>query len=176
MPFVFLATYDSCTLLTNLLWYSNVREFTRNLLKHRKKCLRSIGDFWLFSSLLSIYWLFNIFHIFIRNLNKPESAFFLIFLIALFKRPLAKTTTLEGSDTIFECQTEEQNSAVEWFKDGNELTDLRYKRLTLPDNIHKLTIQHTSIRDGGKYSIEKNGFYCEAVLSVKGKTKVIISS
>lgn len=77
---------------------------------------------------------------------------------------MAKTTTLEGSDTILECQTEKQNSAVEWFKNGNELIELRYKRLTLPDNIHKLKIQHTSIRDGGKYSIEKNGFYCEAVL------------
>lgn len=78
--------------------------------------------------------------------------------------------TLEGLETVFECQTEEENCPFDWFKEGDKLTTIT-KHLTmetLPGNIYKLTISQTLLSDGGKYTIKMNGVVSEAILKVEG--------
>ncbi|VDI67986.1 titin [Mytilus galloprovincialis] len=88
---------------------------------------------------------------------------------ALFKRPLENISILEGSDTIFECQTEEENSPIEWFHEGKPVTNnsQNVKMEKLPGYIYKLTISQTGRSDGGKYHIKKNGVDSQAILVVK---------
>ncbi|CAC5373142.1 TTN [Mytilus coruscus] len=89
---------------------------------------------------------------------------------ALFKRQLDNITIMEGLDIQFDCETEEENSSVEWFKD-NVLIKMNTKNIKmekLPGNIHKLTISPARLKDSGRYRIEKNGINSEAVLEVKG--------
>lgn len=82
---------------------------------------------------------------------------------------------MEGLDTIFECETEYQNCPTEWFKDGTLITSENNNMKTeiSPENIHKLTITNTSLRDSGIYSMKMKSIYSEAFLDIKGnKTKL----
>lgn len=77
---------------------------------------------------------------------------------------------MEGAEAMFECETEEENSPVEWSKDGKPIND-KAKNIrieTLRRNCYKLTISSTSLQDIGTYSILKNGICSKAVLEVKG--------
>lgn len=80
---------------------------------------------------------------------------------------------MEGLDIQFDCETEGDNSSVEWFKDDTpvKIETGNIKMETLPVNIHKLTISPARLQDSGSYKIEKNGISSEAILDVKG-TKV----
>lgn len=88
----------------------------------------------------------------------------------MFKRPLVNVTIMEGLDTQFECETEEENSPVEWLKNGLELTrkSNNIKMESLPNHIYTLTITSTSMNDEGTYMLKKKGFFSEAKLDVKG--------
>ncbi|CAG2194444.1 TTN [Mytilus edulis] len=88
----------------------------------------------------------------------------------MFKKTLTKVTIVEGSGAMFECETEEENSPVEWFKDGKTINDTseNIKMESLQGYIYKLTITSTSLQDTGTYTILKNGIRNEAVLEVKG--------
>ncbi|CAC5390359.1 unnamed protein product [Mytilus coruscus] len=91
----------------------------------------------------------------------------------LFKRSLENVSILEGSETIFECQTEEENSLVEWFKEGDKVTNniQNVKMETLPGHIYRLTISQTRLSDCGKYKIKKDGVNSKATLEVKALFK-----
>ncbi|XP_071149142.1 uncharacterized protein [Mytilus edulis] len=88
---------------------------------------------------------------------------------ALFKRPLTSLTIMEGLDIQFDCETEEDNGYVKWYKDGVliMMDTGNIKQETLPGNIYKLTISPATLHDSGRYRIEKNGISSEAVLDVK---------
>ncbi|VDI80926.1 Hypothetical predicted protein [Mytilus galloprovincialis] len=92
----------------------------------------------------------------------------------LFKRPLENVSTVEGSETIFVCETEKEDSPAEWFQKGNRVTNYtkNVQIETLPGYIHKLIIPKTSLSDGGKYNINKNGVSCAAMLEVEDGTFV----
>lgn len=77
---------------------------------------------------------------------------------------------MEGLNVQFECETEEDSSSVNWFKDDVPITldTGNRKRETLPGHIFKLLISPASLLDSGIYRIEKNGIRSEAVLDVKG--------
>lgn len=87
----------------------------------------------------------------------------------MFKQPLQNKTSVEGSNTTFECETEEENSDSEWYKDGIKMDDdtTKIKMETVLRHIFKLTIKRTSVLDSGKYSIRVNGILSEAELDVK---------
>lgn len=88
----------------------------------------------------------------------------------MFKQHLKNQTSVEGSFTIFVCETEEENSDVKWFKDGVKMVDgnKKIKMETELGHIFKLTIKRTSLLDSGTYSIRVNGVLSEAALAVKG--------
>lgn len=77
---------------------------------------------------------------------------------------------MEGLDIQFDCETEEDNGYVEWYKDGVLITmnTGNIKQKTFPGNIYKLIISPVTLHDSGRYRIEKNGIRSEAVLDVKG--------
>ncbi|CAC5377871.1 unnamed protein product [Mytilus coruscus] len=82
---------------------------------------------------------------------------------------------MEGLDIQFDCETEEDNSSVEWYKDDVLITmnTGNIKKETFPGNIHKLTISPARLQDSGRYRIEKNGISSEAVLVVKEMPETI---
>lgn len=88
----------------------------------------------------------------------------------MFKEKLKNTTIVEGSKTIFECQTEERNGFVVWFKNELEITKdtENMKMEAFSGCVYKLTISKTSIENGGNYKINKKAICSEAVLDVKG--------
>ncbi|CAC5377872.1 unnamed protein product [Mytilus coruscus] len=92
----------------------------------------------------------------------------------LFKRPLKDVNSVEGSHTIFECETEKENGAVEWFKDDVKMTVHPEKLETEQGYIYKMTINHTRVEDSGTYRIEKNGICSEAGLGVKEKESGVV--
>ncbi|VDI74011.1 Hypothetical predicted protein, partial [Mytilus galloprovincialis] len=87
----------------------------------------------------------------------------------MFKQPLQNKTSVEGSNTTFECETEKENSDSEWFKDGVKMVDgnKKIKMETVLGHTFKLTIKCISLLDNGKYSIRVNGILSEAELDVK---------
>lgn len=94
----------------------------------------------------------------------------LVYLIALFGRPLQNVTIMEGLDAVFECETETEISPVEWFKDGSMICN-GIKNIiteTLPGYKYRLTILNSSLQDSGNYSIKNNGIYSKAALDIKG--------
>lgn len=90
----------------------------------------------------------------------------------MFKTPLTNVIIMEGLDTIFECELEAGVSSVEWFKDDFQLPQYteHIKQEVLSGEKYKLTIAHTCLKDGGKYSIRRNDIKSNAELIVKGKT------
>lgn len=88
----------------------------------------------------------------------------------MFKRPLTDLTTMEGSTAYLECETERENCPFKWFKDDEAITDKteNIKMEAIEGCIFKLTINHTSFQDKGKYSIKKNGICSQSMLNVKG--------
>ncbi|XP_071150426.1 obscurin-like protein 1 [Mytilus edulis] len=90
----------------------------------------------------------------------------------LFKRPLKDIKSIQGSHTIFECETEKVNGAVEWFKEKDNITHntTKYeteKIETEQGYIYKLKIKYTNLEDKGNYRIEKIGIWKEASLNVQ---------
>lgn len=80
---------------------------------------------------------------------------------------------MEGSHTVFECETEKQNGDVEWFKDDVNITDDIDKFETEmieteQGYIYNLKIKYTNVKDSGNYKIVKNGIQKEASLDVQG--------
>lgn len=77
---------------------------------------------------------------------------------------------MEGLDMQFECETEDNNNDVDWFKDDLLIasTSINIKMEILPGHIYRLVISPATLQDNGRYRIEKNGICSEAVLDVKG--------
>ncbi|CAG2194445.1 unnamed protein product [Mytilus edulis] len=94
---------------------------------------------------------------------------------ALFKQPLTTETVMEGLNVQFECETEEDSSSVQWFKDDTPITfdTENVKMETLPGHIYKLSISPASLQDSGRYRIEKNMIRSEAILDVKEMPETI---
>ncbi|VDI73379.1 Hypothetical predicted protein [Mytilus galloprovincialis] len=94
---------------------------------------------------------------------------------ALFKRQLSNVTIMEGLDMQFECETEDKNNDVDWFKDDLLIssTSINIKMETLPGHIYRLVISPATLQDNGSYRIEKNGICSEAVLDVKEMPETI---
>lgn len=103
--------------------------------------------------------------------NTYQRHIFFFLQIAMFKLALVNSTVLEGSSTVFECETEDESSAIKWFKNDAKLAEIQKNIImeTLPDHIYKLKIASTRLGDKGTYSIKKNGVCSKAVLNVKGK-------
>ncbi|CAC5417542.1 MYBPC1 [Mytilus coruscus] len=89
---------------------------------------------------------------------------------AIFKRRLVDKTNMEGLDTNLECETEEKNCNVRWFRNNVEITDEqdRMKIETTQGRVHTLFISKTSLEDSGTYSIKIKGVKSIAQLDVKG--------
>lgn len=89
---------------------------------------------------------------------------------------------MEGSNAIFECETEDENGPVEWYKYDDTNTDdtenevywfkiaEKMKNIDIEEHglIYKLTIKHAKCKDSGHYAIEKNDFHSKAELQVTG--------
>lgn len=77
---------------------------------------------------------------------------------------------VEGFKSVFECETEDENSPVEWSKDGVRIISNteNKKMVAIIGRVYKLTIIKTSFQDRGRYCIQKNGIRSEALLDVKG--------
>lgn len=91
-----------------------------------------------------------------------------LFLKALFKQTLTVSRSVEGSETIFTCETEKEGKVAEWYKDNNKKTDNIDVQDTEDGYIHKLTIKHTKVEDRGTYKIQVNGVPREVDLEVLG--------
>lgn len=80
---------------------------------------------------------------------------------------------VEGSHTVFECETKKRNGGVDWFKDGVKIThDIdKFETENIETEqgyIYRLKIKYTNVTDSGNYRIVKNGFQKEATLDVEG--------
>lgn len=79
-------------------------------------------------------------------------------------------TNMEGLDTKLECETEDENCHVQWFKDDVEIINPldRMKIEKTQGRLHTLFISKTSVEDSGKYSIAIKGVKSIAKLDIKG--------
>ncbi|VDI76702.1 Hypothetical predicted protein [Mytilus galloprovincialis] len=93
----------------------------------------------------------------------------------MFRRPLVDVTIMEGLDTQFEFETEEENVPVQWFYNRKKIVESTERRQIprLQGRIHTLTILQTSLEDCGKYSIKIKGFDKIVDLNVKEMPKTI---
>ncbi|CAC5372593.1 TTN [Mytilus coruscus] len=90
---------------------------------------------------------------------------------AFFKRPLENKTIMEGVEVSFECEAEKTYNVaypVAWFKDNHEINSTsKFKKETIDNKVHKLTIQPTTLEDKGKYWIKVKDISSCADLDVK---------
>ncbi|CAG2227944.1 unnamed protein product [Mytilus edulis] len=85
---------------------------------------------------------------------------------AIITRPLENVTIMEGLDTVLECETEEENRPVQWFKNGKEISN-QSDKIRMTGNLHNLTILQTSLDDSGTYTVKTKGRTSHAELTVK---------
>ncbi|VDI65032.1 Hypothetical predicted protein [Mytilus galloprovincialis] len=85
---------------------------------------------------------------------------------AIITRPLENVTIMEGLDTVLECETEEENRPIQWFKNGKEISN-QSDIIKMTGHLHNLTILQTSLDDSGTYTVKTKGRTSHAVLTVK---------
>lgn len=102
-------------------------------------------------------------------LTNLDIVFIFNFQLALFRRTLNDLKTVEGSYTIFECETEKENGTIKWVKEDINITKNINRLETNQGYIYTLAFKHACVYDSGKYRFEKNGICSEATLEVKGK-------
>ncbi|VDI72377.1 Hypothetical predicted protein [Mytilus galloprovincialis] len=93
----------------------------------------------------------------------------------IFRRPLVDVTIMEGLDTKFEFETEEENVPVQWFYNKKEIIESTERRQIsrLQGRVHTLTIYQTRLEDSGKYSIRIKAYDKFVELNVKEMPETI---
>ncbi|CAG2227756.1 TTN [Mytilus edulis] len=93
----------------------------------------------------------------------------------MFRRPLVDETIMEGLDTKFEFETEEENVHVQWFYNRKEITESteRIQISRLQGRVHTLTILQTRLTDSGTYSIKIRAYDKVVELNVKEMPETI---
>ncbi|CAG2191120.1 TTN [Mytilus edulis] len=93
----------------------------------------------------------------------------------MFRRPLVDETIMEGLDTKFEFETEEENVPVQWFYNRKEIIESTERRQIsrLQGRVHTLTILQTRLEDSGKYSIRIKAYDKTVGLHVKEMPQTI---
>ncbi|CAG2250963.1 unnamed protein product [Mytilus edulis] len=93
----------------------------------------------------------------------------------MFRRPLVDVTIMEGLDTKFEFETEEENVPVQWFYNKKEIIESTERRQIsrLQGRVHTLTILKTRLEDSGKYSIRIKAYDTTVDLHVKEMPETI---